>query len=337
LPERELEILNHDLRTSFLLRCTRVLVRIQKNPAPEVREPLSCSAMKRIIVIYLLLVLSALAVKTANAQSFLYGATGGTAAGTLFTLDPATGTATTVGALVDASAGGYAVTGLVYDWTAGVLYGSTTANSPTAASSLVIINPLTGLVTPIGSFNISRTMADLTFDSATGTLYGANAVNSNLYTINITTGEATLIGLANVSNVAGVGVAINSDGNIYGTPNGSTRDLVIYNPFTGAASSVFTLTGAPYAAGAINALAFDSSGVLYGLNVNLADPNRATHLVTIDLTSGAITDLGPTVSRLDAIAFGPIPEPSVFGLIVLAAAMGVMQRFRRGYANRPSK
>jgi hypothetical protein len=242
----------------------------------------------------------------------LFGATGGGNPGQLYTINPSTGTATPVGALVDALANTYAVTGLAFDSVNGILYGSTSKNSPTGSQSLVAIDPTTGLVTYIGSFATgdNNTMADLTFDVATATLYGSGSLNGNLYTIDTTTGAASALGSSGLLGVVGVGMAIDSLGTIYGAPRGADQELVTYDKITGAATTVATLSGAPYPSPSnISAMAFDASDTLYGVNVDLNDVTRPTHLVTINTATGAITDIGLSVNNLDAIAFAVVPEP----------------------------
>ena len=260
----------------------------------------------------------------AEAQSILYGTTGGGNPGALYTIDPVTGTATFVANLVDAAANPYAVTGLAFD-SVGTLYGSTSSQSPTGPSELVTINPLTGLVTQVGSFGTAATMADLTFNSANNTLYGGNSATANLYSISLVNGQATLIGPSGVTGAAGVGIAANGAGTIYGTPDGSSGDLVTYSTGDGSTTFVAALSGAPHA-GAINALTFNnSSTVLYGVNVDQTNVARPADVVTIDVTTGLVTDLaGGSVNFLDAIAFS-VPEPSTwlvgalaFGAIVLS-------------------
>jgi hypothetical protein len=53
---------------------------------------------------------------------------------------------------------------------------------------------------------------------------------------------------------------------------------------------------------AISAMKFDAAGVLHAVDLAGGTTRLAT-LVTINTTTGAITELGPTVDRLDAIAF----------------------------------
>src|SRR5262249_26534721 len=89
-----------------------------------------------------------------------------------------------------------------------------------------------------------------------------------------------------------------------------------------APTSVASLTGAPLgAASNIAAMAFDSLGSLYGVD----SLSGLTHLVTINPTTGVITDLGVSLTNLDAIASRPqvsvagVPEPTSLSLSLLGA------------------
>jgi hypothetical protein len=166
-------------------------------------------------------------------------------------------------------------------------------------------------------------MADLDFDSA-GNLYGVASIGGpNLYSINTTTGQATLVGANGVStSTTGGGLAISAGGTFYGTPTASRFGT--YNSGSGA----FTNIGNPAkpAGGGYGSLAFDG-GVLYGLNVGSGSP-PPTHLVTIDPATAAVVDLGVSVSSLDAIAFR-IPEPSALALIASPVLAVIVRRIRR--------
>ena len=276
------------------------------------------------------------ALPNARAQSTLYGTTGGPFPGALYTIDPSTGAATLVGPLVDSSANTYSVTGLAFDSLTGILYGSTGTASPTGASELVAINTSSGLVTPIGSFGVTGTMADLTFNSVNNTLYGTNSLSADLYTISLSTGAAITLGPSGVAGVPrGVGVAANDSGTIYGTPNGASGiggQLVIYSTADGSTTVVNSLSGATYPVGAINALAVNSSGTLLGVNVDLTNPARPTALVSIDTTTGVVTLIGLSIDGLDALAFSPmvaVPEASTWAAAALAVAYVLFLRFRR--------
>jgi len=84
----------------------------------------------------------------------------------------------------------------------------------------------------------------------------------------------------------------------------------------------FVAPGTPAGGGSYAALAFNGS-TLYGDNL-LAGSSGVDHLAIIDTTTGNATDIGPSVSHLDAIAFAPVPEPRA---IALFSAGGLMAFF----------
>src|SRR5262245_59121994 len=81
----------------------------------------------------------------------------------LYSLDPATGAATSLGNT------GYAIGALAQDPTTGILYAASNHKSPIAPDTLLTLNPATGAATPIGPFGEFR-VSDMTFDAA-GQLY----------------------------------------------------------------------------------------------------------------------------------------------------------------------
>lgn len=244
----------------------------------------------------------------------LYASTAAGAAGELYILDSSTGgVIQDVGPLHDQNNINYPITGLAFQPHTGILLGST-GNSPAATAALLVkINPLTAEVLVIGSFNAGpvntsgtpATMADLAFDSA-GILYGVGSIGGpNLYTINTSTGQATVVGSTGLTSTSGGGLAISSAGIFYGTPT-STR-YGTYDSTTGAYTNI-TAPSLPAGLGAYTALDFNGS-VLYGLNTGPTPLGGTppTHIVTIDPPTGTVTDLGASLDSLDAIAFQPPP------------------------------
>jgi hypothetical protein len=255
----------------------------------------------------------------------LYGATAAGLAGELYVLDSATGMVLQdIGPLNDANGLNFGITGMAYNPVTGVLYGSThnlSTADPATQAKLVTIDPLTARVTVVGSFNAGNigarpaTMADIGFDS-NGLLYGVGSIGGpNLYSINPASGQATAIGSTGLTSTSGGGIAVSVGGTIYGTPTSSrfgTYDLPT-GAFTNIANPVKPVGGA-YAA-----LDFDSStGNLWGLDLG-PDPGLEGFLVTIDLATGVVTNVGSSVMGLDAIAFVPIPEPAASALIAVSA------------------
>jgi len=258
----------------------------------------------------------------------LYASTAAGGPGELYVINQATGAVIQdVGPLNDVLSVNYPITGLAFSPVTGVLYGST-GNAGAVDALLVKINPATAVVSVVGPFNAGplnsggtpATMADLAFDSA-GNLYGVASIGGpNLYSINATTGQATLVGPNGVStSTTGGGIAISPGGTFYGTPTSSRFGT--YNSGTGA----YTNIGNPAkpAGGGYGALDFDGS-VLYGLNVGSGSP-PPTHLVTIDPATGAVTDIGLSVNSLDAIAF-QVPEPATLVLMLVGAVAGLFSR-----------
>src|SRR4051812_40824622 len=145
----------------------------------------------------------------------LYASTAAAAAGELYILDSSTGAVIQdVGSLHDQNNVNYPITGLAFQPHTGILLGSTGNNPASTAGLLVKINPLTAEVLVIGPFNAGptspsgtpATMADLAFDSA-GLLYGVGSIGGpNLYTINTSTGQATVVGSSGLGSTSGGGL-----------------------------------------------------------------------------------------------------------------------------------
>jgi hypothetical protein len=270
-----------------------------------------------------LLVATVLALTAARASAaILYGATGGSAVSDLYVIDQNTGAAVSVGSI------GYAVTGLAFNPTTGVLYGSTSRLSSVAPESIITIDLSTGAGTLVGATQAGP-LADIAFSSS-GTLYGWSEGSDGLVTVNLGTGNAATVG--NFGQFTrGSGLEFDATGTLYsagrieGFLDGA---LHIVNPATGASAG--TLNTGPDPTQPVNSLAYDPvSGLLYG-------SLRTSQLVSIDLANGAITTIGASVTGLDALAFQPsaaVPEPgtlTIFCLGGLGLALGaVRRRFRK--------
>jgi hypothetical protein len=273
-----------------------------------------------------------LATASASAQS-LYASAAAGATGRLYRLNPATGAVIQdIGPLNDVTGLNYPITGLAFHPTTGTLYGSTGNNPSATAARFVRINPATAQVTVIGSFNAGptnasgtpATMTDLSFDS-TGKLFGVGSIGGpQLYSINVSTGQATVIGSTGLTSTSGGGLEISTTGSIFGTPTASRFGT--YDGVTGAFTNIAN-PGKPAGGGAYGALTFIGN-TLYGLNVGPGSP-PPTHLVTINTTTGAVTDLGASPNSLDAIAFRSIPEPTTLALVFGALLAGTRRNKRR--------
>ena len=261
----------------------------------------------------------------------LYASRAAGSAGELYILNSSTGAVIQdIGPLNDALATNYPITGLAFNPITGVLYGSTADSQVSTQAELVTINPATGLVTLIGAFNAGpvntsgdpATMSDIAFDAA-GNLYGVGSIGGpQLYSINTVTGQATVIGSTGLTSTTGGGLGIGPAGTFYGTP--TSGRFGTYNSTTGAYTNIANPTkplGSAYAA-----LAFDGS-VLYGLDLG-PGPAKLTELVTIDPATGAVTNVGTSISSLDGMAFA-VPEPAAIGLLAIGVTMLRRQGPRR--------
>src|SRR5205085_9616679 len=79
---------------------------------------------------------------------------------------------TTVGPLNDAAGNNYGITGLKYHPFTGIFYGVT--RDPTNPDYLVIDNPATALVTPIGP--LGAILTDMAINPTTGFMYAVSCV-----------------------------------------------------------------------------------------------------------------------------------------------------------------
>jgi hypothetical protein len=273
----------------------------------------------------------------ANASSILYGATGsGDGSGRLYVLNPADGSVVTdVGALRTAAGGLVALTALAFDPLTGILYGGTSNTSTTLRSHLVIVDPVTAIVTDIGEYTIPSTATDLAF-AANGDLYGWEAAGAHrLLSVNPLTGVATPIGAGIGAQFGGGGLEFSGGGVLYVTPDGATAaspTLRSVNTGTGITANVANLTPNPFLgfSATINAMSWDPlTALMYGV-FTTRSAGSLTHLVTINLATGALTDLGATPVDLDAIAFvAAVPEPATLALTGLGTAFVAFRRRRR--------
>jgi hypothetical protein len=239
---------------------------------------------------------------TASAQ-LLYGANGaGGNLSTLFVLDPNTGAAVkAVGPI------GFAVTGLAIDPKTGTLYGTTGRQASSGQpnpGSLIKIDRSTGAGTLVGDERPNtETAADITF-TPDGVLYGwLEDSTDDLVTIDTATGAATVVGDSGLDTY-GSGLASNSAGVLYFAGEGEQGRLFTIDRTTGAATPVATLNG-PNGDPGISSLAFDANDTLYGSRIPSNSPAFQSDLITIGTATGAITSKGPSVDRLDGIAFVP--------------------------------
>ncbi len=262
-----------------------------------------------------------------QAQELLYAATGSRGVnGVLYTVDPTTAVFTQVGPIL-AGASPLGITGLAFDPLNGLLYGVTGLESPNSPRTLVTINPATGAASVIGSLIDpfgSVGLGDISFRSD-GTLFGYSG--STLYTVNLSTGGLTAVGSSG-NGGEGDALAFSPTGTLYSSNSGPSGTLDTLDPSNGALTTGPTLTNAPQSF-RINAFAIDAAGVLFGSNNSQTTPDRTVSLISINTTTGSITNIGLLPNNSDAIAFTVVPEPSTWTMLAIGALfMGIRFRAR---------
>jgi len=163
--------------------------------------------------------------------------------------------------------------------------------TPSGLSQLVTIDRATAQVTPVGFPNAINLLA---FDiGPDGTAYagGFNAPaggwigDPNLYSIDTSTGELTLIGETGVDKL--MDFAFDSSGTLWGTV---ADELYVIDTSTGAAQHAVTITGLDAAMTDPNAeimgIMFDENDVLYATAFSAIE---SSPLFTIDTATGRAT------------------------------------------------
>jgi DNA-binding beta-propeller fold protein YncE len=204
----------------------------------------------------------------------------------------------------------------------GTLYGFTdSAVTPTLYS----INPTTAAVKAIGPLNAPAFVFEgaLAF-SPTGTAYAMNLGsngNAQLFTINLTTGAATSLGVVTGANDIN-GLAYRSDGKLVGLDDNSNSLLVI-DP---VALTATTLAAVPTTVGAVGGMTVENGLGYYVTAGPGASVSGSDDLYSFNLFTGAsalIGNLGFTDSGLSGLAAVPssVPEPPTWGILLAALAM----------------
>lgn len=146
----------------------------------------------------------------------------------LATINPSTGQATLIGSLFPFRVG---IMPMAVSSSGTIFAAGTSAGS--LANTLLTIDPLTGQPTAVGAFGVPG-MMDFAYDP-NGTLYGATT--TKLYTINTSTGAATLVSpFSGVSSV--MGITFDAAGDLFATNFSATSSLYSVDRTTGAATLV---------------------------------------------------------------------------------------------------
>jgi len=221
------------------------------------------------------------------------------------------------------------------------------------SASLVTLNTANGATLSSVPFSVGG-IESLAI-STSGTLYGAT--QNSLYTINSTTGQASLVGNFNNSllSSSGQNIRFAADGNLYDTDGGlnaNNTDLFQISLANGMATTVGVINSFP-------GLCLENSGqVMYGVGIQLGSASTLVQdLIGIDLgsirpggtnTDGSIASINyalvtgnfPNNYNFSAAgnfivpgmpsSLAPAPEPNVLWLSLVSGATLLVSLNRRG-------
>lgn len=251
----------------------------------------------------------------ANAVT-IYGTTGGGGGpSTLYTIDPNTGVATPVGTGI-----GFDRVGAIdFDPTGTTLYGIG-ANTTTGNFQLITIDTMTGMGTAVGDIEGSNTAPNFAFQDinfrSDGTLFGFGG--ANIYTFNLATGAATLVGFYGHAIGKGNGLAFDASNTLYLVDGPNGTDIFTISQTDGFGTDTGRDVIYPVEIGTnprTNAMDYDlTTGTLYASVVHSVEHGTPTNFIAeIDLATGAVSNPKLTITDLDGLAVlaeQPTPPPT---------------------------
>jgi len=185
---------------------------------------------------------------------------------------------------------------------------------------LITIDPVTGAGTEVGPIGPGRGISDIAFRPSDNTLYAHRINCPNLiYTIDVGTGAGTVIGdVLTASCLGGDALEFSSANTLYlaASYNGGSGPYTLYtvDQSSGAATPFVSLTY-PASFGGLaraNAMKFDpATGVLVCTVTTSFGGGGPNFLAMIDIATGVVTEIGPTVTDLDGLVFtSDLPTPA---------------------------
>jgi hypothetical protein len=209
----------------------------------------------------------------------------------------------------------------------GFLYGITAAG---AGAHLYRINLTTFAATDIGPLNLNTVFEGALAFAPNGTAYGTNegtSTNPQLFTVNLNTGAATIVGQISGGAHDVNGLAWGSDNMLVGLDR-VTNALLRIDPTTAASSVIATVPPVVGGAGGMTIV----DGTAY---FNTAGPATSipgsNELWSFDLFTGASARIGsfaPTITGTGISGLAAIPEPGCFA--AGAGAVLLLSRRTRG-------
>lgn len=153
------------------------------------------------------------------------------------------------------------------------------AGSP---SELHTVDPFAGTWTFVGMTGINAPLSGLAYDQASGTMYGISGPTREFYTVNLTTGVATLVG---PTSFAAGSLQFGSDGRLYaGGGHGDAGSIFSIDPLTGTS----TFIGSTGSQTAISGLALFGLPVPNVLEIPTASTTGLAALVVLLLAIGLV-------------------------------------------------
>ncbi|MGD9036565.1 MAG: hypothetical protein PVF10_08410, partial [Syntrophobacterales bacterium] len=224
----------------------------------------------------------------------------------LYRIDMATGATTLIGPI------GFKKVSAMDFGPDGKLYAAGKRTDGSETHVLITIDHTTGVGTEIGPTGVEalgygNTMSDISFRNSDGALYAYLEAGDGVGTIDPSTGAATALGPSLSASCCGNGIAFSPADVLY---HATELPLNTLDQSTGAATLVTNLLFSPPAdtRPRINGMDFHpSSGILYA-SLNDGYPGaRENYFATVNVSTGVVTILGPTVDGLTALAFPPDP------------------------------
>lgn len=199
----------------------------------------------------------------------------------------------------------------------GSLYGFTTGLD----AGLFLIDPVDYTATEVGSLNL-----DFVFDGALvfapdGTVYGTNHDSdqaTELFTLDLATGNATIVGMIGSGQHDINGMTWRSDGVLAGIDR-ITNALVTIDPSSAALGSVAVLDPI---LGSVGGMTRAGDAVYFTTSGPGAGPAGSNELYTIDLFTGdhdLVGSLSPTITGV-GISGLAVPEPATLMLLIMGGA-----------------
>ncbi len=259
-----------------------------------------------------ILLLPVATLSTADAQLPLLGVSGNgsTSPGNLVSVDPATGEITLVSAVTDSGLSGVAIlsTGMFACTSAGSTSTSVLLKLKEGRDSTGVFIVRT-TIGPITASGVPISISDLAAQPTTDILYGlrsnadAQLAGGELYTIDVSTGVATLIGAT--EDTVGGGIGFSADGTLWRTTTSGGNSLVQISPVDASTIEVTIQNLSTFYDGLAvrpaDGLIFCTRGSRKGTNqgIYVIDPLAKTETKLIPGWAYTLSDL----------AFGSVPVP----------------------------